>query len=72
MTSTSPRSKTSLKVQINALRRRLRRLDEEERRVAINLLLCDWGALLPYGPVRDERSLALKQERVRQIQAAMP
>ena len=37
---TSPRSKTSLKVQINALRRRLRRLNEEERRVAINLLLC--------------------------------
>ena len=69
---TSPRSKTSLKVQINALRRRLRRLNEEERRVAINLLLCDWGALLPYGPLRDERSLIAKRERVKRIEAAMP
>ena len=39
MTSTSPRSKTSLKVQINALRRRLRRLSEEDRRVAIKKLV---------------------------------
>ena len=69
MTSTSSRS--NLKIQINALRRRLRRLSEEDRRVALDLLLCDWGTLLSYGPVRDERSSALKQERIKRIEAAM-
>ena len=70
--STRPRSMSKVTVQINAMRRTLRHLDEGERRKAINLLLCDWGALLPYGPLRDERSLALKRERVKQIEAAMP
>ena len=37
--TTSPRTKTSLKVQINAMRRTLRRLDEEKRRKAINLFV---------------------------------
>ena len=68
----TPRSRTSLDADINALRRRLRRLSEDDRRVAINLLLCDWGALLPYGPLRDERSLIAKRERVKRIEAAMP
>lgn len=69
--TTSPRTKTNLKVQINAMRRTLRRLDEEKRRQAINLLLCDWGALLPYGPVRDERSLIARRREVKRIEAAM-
>ena len=53
----TPRSRTSLDADINALRRRLRRLSEDDRRVAIIGLSCDWGALLPYGPLRDERSV---------------
>ena len=56
------RSRTSLDAQINALRRRLRRLDEDDRYWAIKKLVDGFGGFFGLGPYhnrhppRSERS----------------
>ena len=51
--SAKPSVQTSLKVQINAMRRRLRRLSEEDRRAAIKKLVNGFGGFFGLGPHRN-------------------
>ena len=66
-----PRPRTSLETQITALRRRLLRLDKEERRTAL-LELMDGLRFFPlsYGPHRNKRTASKRAAASKQAEAA--
>ena len=68
----TPRPRTSLDADIAAMRRRLRRLDEPDRRRAIKKLVDGFGGFFGLGPYHNRHPPRSERSKSKPVEATTP